>query len=531
MKIYLKHQRGRVSFNIVWIILDVLLATATSVILTFTTNAIFAKDMKGLLIWSVINLSVWGLYLISDYFQTVFQERLTQRIMVDVRSTITDKIAGSSYAKYHSNTTGEYLSEYVNDAGNIESNAIQKSFSLISAGTTVIFSTIALAAYHLLFIPIILILSLLMLKGPSRLGKPMTKATTDMSGGNAALSNQITNVLNGFDVLFNANRLGRLKRLVQAAAQKYAGVKVSYTKTSARVANSIAALSIFCQVMVDIMTSIFAILGMIPLGAISSTGNIAASIFNSLSSLSNDTVQIRATRPLFDKIVPESATSLTAAENSLPRTFLHELKAVNLSYSIDGKNVLNHLNITFKHGGKYAIVGRSGVGKSTLLKILDGQITDYTGHVYIDGQDLRTMTMAELTKVSQYVDQNVYLFNDSVENNISLWEAKPNPDNLKTALARARVDFVQSSNQVIEENGQNFSGGQKQRLALARFFYTPKPIAFVDEGTSALDADTANQVTKEFLNDPQLTLIEVSHHLNPELERAYDQVIDLGTKA
>ncbi len=531
MKVYIKHQRGRVSLNIVWIVVNVLLSTATSVILTFTTNAIFAKDMKALLIWSVINLSVWGFYLISDYFQTIFQEKLTQRIMIDVRSTITNKIVGSSYVKYHGYTTGEYLSEYVNDAGNIEINAIQKLFSLLSAGTTVIFSSIALATYHLLFIPIIVVLSILMLKGPSRLGKPMAKATTEMSGGNAALSNQITNVLNGFDVLFNANKLGRLKQLVQAATQKYASVKVSYTKTSARVSNSIAALSIFCQVMVDIMTSILAILGMIPLGAISSTGNIAASIFNSLSSLSNDAVQIKAMRPLFDKIVPSSTEPLTVFEADEPRAFRHELKVVDLSYSIDGKNVLNHLNLTFKRGGKYAIVGPSGVGKSTLLKILDGQITDYTGHIYIDGQDLRDMTTAGLTKLSQYIDQNVYLFNDSVANNISLWEEKLNPRGLKTALARAKVDFIESSDQTIAENGQNLSGGQKQRLALARFFYAPKPIAFLDEGTSALDADTASQVTKEFLSDPQLTLIEVSHHLSSELQGVYDQVINLGERA
>ncbi|MFK5282595.1 ABC transporter ATP-binding protein, partial [Lacticaseibacillus paracasei] len=88
--------------------------------------------------------------------------------------------------------------------------------------------------------------------------KPMTVATTEMSKGNAAFSNQVTNVLNGFDVLLNANKLSKLQELVKTAAKKYAEVKVSYTKTNARISNSIAALSIFCQVMVDIMTSILA---------------------------------------------------------------------------------------------------------------------------------------------------------------------------------------------------------------------------------------------------------------------------------
>ncbi|MDG3061313.1 ABC transporter ATP-binding protein/permease [Lacticaseibacillus casei] len=529
MKSYLKHEHGRTGINIIWIVVNVLLYTGTSVLLTFTTNAIFSRDMRALLVWSAINFSVWGAFLISNYFQVVFQEKLTQRIMVDIRDTISRKIVGSSYAQYHNKTTGEYLSEYVNDVGNIESNAIKKFFTLLSDGTTVVFSTIALAAYHLLFIPAILLLSVLMLRVPSRLSRPMTSATKTMSKGNAAFSNQVTNVLNGFDVLFNANKLGKLHDLIKSAAKKYAAVKVAYTKTNARVSNLIAALSIFCQVMVDIMTSILAILGAIPLGAISSTGSIAANIFNSLSSLSNDTVQIKATYPLFDKVSAGASKKLPSAEKTPVPVFHHALRVVDLSYAIDGKQILNHLNLTFERGGKYAIIGRSGVGKSTLLKILDGQITDYTGHVYIDNKDLRAMSMAELTKVSQYVDQNVYLFNDSVANNTSLWENQSRSKHrLQEAFSKAKVDFVEFPGQIIQENGQNLSGGQKQRLALARFFYAPKPIAFVDEGTSALDAKTARLVTEEFLKDPDMTLIEVSHHLDHELRGAYDQVIDLG---
>ncbi|WP_010492939.1 ABC transporter transmembrane domain-containing protein, partial [Lacticaseibacillus zeae] len=220
MKTYLKHERGRTVINVVWIVVNVLLYTGTSVLLTFTTNAIFSRDMHALLVWSAINFSVWGAFLLSNYFQVVFQEKLTQRIMVDIRDTISRKIVGSSYAQYHNKTTGEYLSEYVNDVGNIESNAIKKFFTLLSDGTTVVFSTITLAAYHLLFIPAILLLSVLMLRVPSRLSRPMTSATKTMSEDNAAFSNQVTNVLNGFDVLFNANKLGKLHDLIKSAAKK-----------------------------------------------------------------------------------------------------------------------------------------------------------------------------------------------------------------------------------------------------------------------------------------------------------------------
>ena len=99
---------------------------------------------------------------------------------------------------------------------------------------------------------------------------------------------------------------------------------------------------------------------------------------------------------------------------------------------------------------------------------------------------------------------------------------------MQKALKKAQVDFVKSPHQLIKENGENLSGGQKQRLALARFFYAPKPIALLDEGTSALDPETAQAVTKAFLDDPDTTLIEVSHHLDAKLRAEYDGVIELG---
>lgn len=278
--------------------------------------------------------------------------------------------------------------------------------------------------------------------------------------------------------------------------------------------------------MVDIVTSVLAIMGLIPLGAISSTGNIAANVFNSLSSFSNEFVQIKATRPLFDKIKPQFSGKAVEEQVSAP-IFRTMLEIKNLNYTVGNKVIFHQLNLKINKGGKYALVGKSGVGKSTLLKILSGQITNYSGQILIDGIDLHQFSQDQLVSLLQYVDQNVYLFNDTVANNISLWNQTLLDDNLKVALEKAEVDFTDTSEQMIAENGQNLSGGQKQRLALARFFYRPKLIALIDEGLSALDTQTATKIDEVLLNDKKLTLIEVNHHLSPEMIPKYDDVISL----
>ncbi|GEL13850.1 multidrug ABC superfamily ATP binding cassette transporter, ATPase and permease protein [Lapidilactobacillus concavus DSM 17758] len=515
--------------NVIWLIIDAALSTFTSVLLTFSTNAIFSKNMRQLFFWIAINLSVWLILLISDYFQTVFQEKFIQKIMVEIRATISSQITQKSYTDFHRTNTGEYLSEYINDAGNIEANSIRKIFSLISHGVLIIFATIALTIYHWLFLPVIIILSLLMMLLPSRLARPMSQATENLSDGNAKLSNHLTNYLNGFDVFFNFNRLPVYRKLVSKTALNYAQTKVDYTKTNARVTNTIGGLSIFCQVMVDIVTSILAITARIPLGAISSTGNIASTIFNSLSSFSNEFVQIKAIKPLFDKIEPASSSTDNVNEDITP-IFNRSITIKNLNYTIDGKNIFNHLNLKLDKGGKYALIGKSGVGKSTLLKILSGQITDYTGEILIDNINLKKLSQTKLVNLLQYVDQNVYLFNDTVANNISLWDETLSLPNLKNSLNKAKIDFTTTNKQIIAENGQNLSGGQKQRLALARFFYQPKPIALIDEGLSALDEVTAAEIDNSLLADNDLTLLEVSHHLSDEMKAKYDKIISLDQK-
>lgn len=476
--------------------------------------------------WITINLIVWIILLSSDYVQTVFQEKLIQKIMIEVRESISAQVTQKTYAEFHEKNNGEYLSEYINDAGNIEANAISKTFSLISHGVLIIFATVALASYHLLFLPVILVLAMLMMLLPNKLGQPMAQATQNLSEGNAELSNHLTNYLNGFDVFFNFRRLAIYRQLVKKTSQHYASTKIAYKKTNARVTNTIGGLSIFCQIMVDIVTRVLAIMGLIPLGAISSTGNIAANVFNSLSSFSNEFVQIKATRPLFDKIKPQFSGKAAEEQVSAP-IFRTMLEIKNLNYTVGNKVIFHQLNLKINKGGKYALVGKSGVGKSTLLKILSGQITNYSGQILIDGIDLHQFSQDQLVSLLQYVDQNVYLFNDTVANNISLWDQTLSDDNLKVALEKAEVDFTDTSEQMIAENGQNLSGGQKQRLALARFFYRPKLIALIDEGLSALDTQTATTIDEVLLNDKKLTLIEVNHHLSPEMIPKYDDVISL----
>ncbi len=531
MKPYIYRHKGKQFFNIFWLAGNALLQTATSVGLTFQMNAVFALNVQAMLFWSAINLGLWIMFLLSNYFQGAFEIRLIEEICLDLRTDQAVRISHFDYQTFHRQKNSQYISQYTNDVFTIETKYLTNLYALIANIFRVISSMVTLAFYHWTILGVSLILAGLLLTLPKYISKPLQKANAMLSASNEKLIFGITNLLGGFDVLFSYNRLHMLPNLVKTEAKAYAEDKISYTQTEIKVQNSISFLSILAQVAVDVITCYLAISHIIPLGSVASTGNLSATLFNSLSQISNLNSQIRGTEPVVKKIAfveadgSKEGVSKLVLENS--PSFEDMIKITDLTYSVDDKVIFQDLNLKIKKGEKIAITGRSGLGKSTLLKIISGQITDYTGQVAIDSQGIDQFSQQNLNQLITYIDQKPYLFTDTIKNNVSLWQDNVSNADVTAALTSASIDFVADMDQLVLDNGTNLSIGQQQRLALARYYVSSTPIALMDEGTAALDHMNGVAVEKELLSDPMRTVIEVTHKLNEENKGLYSRIIDL----
>ena len=189
--------------------------------------------------------------------------------------------------------------------------------------------------------------------------------------------------------------------------------------------------------------------------------------------------------------------------------------------------------VTFevKKGEVFGIVGESGCGKSTLLKLLLGWLPDYTGTISFDDVDIHTVTPAQLQQQMSYIEQNVFLFNTTIRENITLGEHFTDEQMEKalrdSALAGDLANMPKGLDTPVGEEGNALSGGQKQRVAIARALIHNRSILLVDEGTSALDQKNADIVEKSLLSNPDLTLILISHHLSDERKAQFDHVYEL----
>jgi len=205
-----------------------------------------------------------------------------------------------------------------------------------------------------------------------------------------------------------------------------------------------------------------------------------------------------------------------------------EVKDLSFAYN-DERKALDNINLTFEKNKKYAIVGESGCGKSTLIKLLMRYYNDYDGSISIDDNDLKSIYSSDLYKNMSMIQQNVFMFDESIKENIKLFSNHSDETVLKTC-ERAGISGLISRlpngiNSLVGENGNKLSGGEKQRIAIARSLINDTKVLILDESTSALDNETAYNLESSLLALDDLTLIVVTHKLIKNILINYDEII------
>lgn len=236
--------------------------------------------------------------------------------------------------------------------------------------------------------------------------------------------------------------------------------------------------------------------------------------------------QMKSTRPILQKI-ENLAQSPIPSQTAPPKmAFNQRLTLSHVSVTLNDKTILDDISLTLIKNKKYLIIGPSGSGKSTLANILAGFISDFKGDMRVDEQVVTTSD--QMFDLVAYVNQSPYLFNTTVLQNIVMYK-KIDDAKLAQVLQESGVkQFLTHDLQLAEDitsNGTNYSGGERQRIAIARGLYQQKPLLVLDESLSGLNSSLAHDIENSLLNHDDLTLLYITHKFDMTLLKKYDEII------
>ncbi len=492
-------------------------------------NALIELDFEGFVKSALLMFLMFMFLLVFIYLQIVKQTQTIQKMVTAIREDITERIEKTSYNGFHEKQVGTYISWLSNDMNTLEGQGFEALYTVVGGVISTITSIVALLFFHWSIAIWSLVATGITLLLPKIVEKKMSEAQLFMTEENERFISTANDVLGGFDTLFSYNLLDKVTYGVKNASMALANAKTKQAQVIGKVAVLGAFGNVFGQLSVLILTGWLALRSILSIGALASTGGLASSIFNSIGNITQQIATIRSTQPIFEKFekISFDENGGTALLSDVQEGFAIQ----DLSYAYGDKTVLEQLAFNFEIKNKYAIVGASGSGKTTLLNILNGKLTDYEGSISLSNQELKDISGRSLRENILYIDQTPYLFDGTIRYNITLGEDFTE-EQLQQAIIDSNLEDLIVSlpdglDTSVGEAGRSFSGGQRQRIALARGLIRGKTVILIDEGTSSLDEASALKIEDSLMNNPNLTVIMITHNLREPIKERLDGILQL----
>lgn len=459
------------------------------------------------------------------------QPRFLERAMRQYKDFAFKKLIGKSISSFRDESAAGYLSALTNDAASIETNYLAQMLAMITKAVTFIGALLLMCRYSLLMTAIAAGLTVLPLIASLLTGNRLQAVESRVSERNGEFTAALSDCLAGFTVVKNFKAEREIFRLFAQSNKALEHEKFTGRRIKTLVGMIGAVTGIFAQLGVFIAGVYLSMKGgsMTP-GAVVLFVNLMNFIISPIAELPGLLACRKAALGLVDKLAAALERSSSREGSETLNRLENGIRLENVSFAYEpGKTVLHGINAEFEAGRAYALVGGSGSGKSTLLNLLMAAETNYSGHILADGIELSDISTESLYGTMAAIQQNVFVFNASIKDNVSMFRDFPKTE-MDEAIARAHLGALireRGEDYLCGENGSGLSGGEKQRISIARSLLKKSSVLLADEVTAALDVQTAHRVSSDILDLQGITRIVVTHTLEESLLRRYDKIFVL----
>lgn len=523
------YKNNRVNFALT--LLSLLLGTLLNTMLAFMTLYFIEaveKHNEGLLkVGAYISVAYLITYWAFSILRRKYKNAFLNKALSQFKDYIFEKMLHKSVSQFGEGESSKFISAFSNDLASIENNYLVGSLNLILTILQAVAASIALLWIEWKLTLPAIIMAVFCCLFAIQYGKRLVHKEAQTSEENMGFVAQVKDLLNGFVVIKSFRAENEVLRIFRKK-----NVTLEDTKEGRRMTSDMVSIvgdisSIIINTMIVMLGVIYSFKGFLTIGKVIACVELANFILYPVRDLGAQISNRNAAIKLIDRLAATIEAGEKEESGRVIETFNDsiELKNVAFSYEED-KEVLKGIDIRFEKGKNYAIVGGSGSGKSTIFKLLLGYYKNYSGELLIDGVPMKDIDLDSLYQLVSIIQQEVFLFDSTIRENITMFR-EFDQQKVEEAIEKAGLASLiqeKGDDYYCGEGGKNLSGGEKQRVSIARCLVRQAPVLLMDEVTAALDNQTSLMVESQILDIKDVTKIIITHRMDEEIMKRYDKI-------
>ena len=510
-------------------------------ILVPLTNIAFAYSIKGIIDSGMsqnedaltqavlVGATVIFIYAGLNFISLRLRNKLVRQIMSRYKNKVFQSILDRDYRDFSKEKSGKFISVLTENMKKIEQDYLHQYFNISKNLSLMIFSLLAMFIGNWFLTLLVIIASIIPMMISGFIGQKSASLQNRAMIADQKYLAKVKDILAGFLVIKSFNVKDAICEDYSHESEKFDEINFIKGKFDV-LANVISQLSGMIVFLVAFGGGMYLVFnGHTTIGSVTAIVQLVNFVVMPLNEVGMGVSKFREGQATLDAFEVKDVTELQTGETKEYFDDVISFSNIDFSYPNTEEKIFNHLSLKIQKGEKIAIVGMSGSGKSTLLNLLLRFYDVTSGHISIDNIDLQAISAGSLYNLMTIVQQDVYIFDDTLRANITLNQFFTDEE-IKKAVQQSGLESYVLENEsglqaLCGENGSNLSGGQKQRVSIARALIRKTPILLLDEATSSLDNQVTTEIESSILDIQNLTALVVTHKLNENILKKYDRIL------
>ena len=477
----------------------------------------------------LIGAIVIFIYASLNFISLRLRNKLVRQIMSRYKNKVFKSILDRDYREFSKEKSGKFISILTENMKKIEQDYLHQYFNISKNLSLMIFSLVAMFIGNWFLTLLVIIASIIPMMISGFIGqKSVSLQNSSMIADQKYLA-KVKDILAGFLVIKSFNVKEAIRQDYKNESEKLDEIYFIKGKFDvlSNVISQLSGMIVFLVAFGGGMYLVFG--GHTTIGSVTAIVQLVNFVVMPLNEIGMGMSKFREGQATLNSFEVKDVIELQTGKTKEYFDDVISFSNIDFSYPNTEEKIFNHLSLKIQKGEKIAIVGMSGSGKSTLLNLLLRFYDVTSGHISIDNKDLQAISAESLYNLMTIVQQDVYIFDDTLRANITLNQSFTDEE-IKQAVQQSGLESYVLENEsglqaLCGENGSNLSGGQKQRLSIARALIRKTPILLLDEATSSLDNKVTTEIENSILEIQDLTVLVVTHKLNKSMLKKYNRIL------